>query len=108
MPRQQLQAPRVEQQSALAAGLRASRAACLRMGELLVLAQGRDVFGGETETVVGDGGGSGRLLGGAVGRRRHGGAAAVAASAMLLGVVDVLRCCGRVLTRGAHVGRQRS
>lgn len=62
MPREQLQAAWVEQQPALAAGLRAGGAACLGMGELLVLAKDGDVLRREAQTVVGDGrGGRGGL-----------------------------------------------
>lgn len=66
MPREQLQAARVEQQSALATSLRAGRTASLGMSELLVLTEDCDVLRRKTQAVVGDGrGGRGGLRRGA-------------------------------------------
>lgn len=67
----------VEEQAALRGGGAAGAASCGSVRELLVLAQGRDILGGEAEGGVRDGGGwgGGRLLLGlglAVGRVRLG------------------------------------
>ena len=62
--RQQLQAARVEQQSALAACLRARRARCIvvLMRELLVSSKCRNVVLRKIESIDGYGGGYRRLL----------------------------------------------
>lgn len=55
VPREQLQATRVEQQAALTAGLRAGGAARLAMSELLVLAEGGNILLRQAQAIVGDG-----------------------------------------------------
>lgn len=55
VPRQQLQAARVEQQATLTAGLRAGGAARLAMGKLLVLAESGDILLRQAQAIVGDG-----------------------------------------------------
>ena len=78
VPSEQLQAARVEQQSTLATGLRASGTSRLCMSELLMLTKCRDILCIEPESIVGDRSGSGDgMLGRAVMRRRHGVAAAM-------------------------------
>ena len=72
---EQLQAARIEQESTLAAGLRASGTAYLGMGELLVPSKGGDVLRVEAQTVVRYGARRASLLRRAVMRRRHGAAA---------------------------------
>ena len=62
MPCEQLQAARIEQESALAAGLRAGGTACLCMSELLMVAEGCDVLWREVKATVGDGRGRRRRL----------------------------------------------
>lgn len=92
MSREQLQASRVEQQSALAAGLRACGAASLGMGELLVLAEDGDVLRREAQAVVGD------RRGGRGGLRRG-------ASILLLSLAVAVMMVvggGRVVRRGRH------
>lgn len=100
MPRQQLQAARVQQQPALAAGLRAGRAASLGMGELLVLAEGGDVLLRETQAVVGDGRGRCGL------RRRAHMAVAMAGRVVVVAVgvvgVVVMGGGGGMVRRGRH------
>ena len=83
MSGQQLQAPRIEQQSTLATGLRASGTPCLRMRELLMLPKSRDVLRRQAQAVVGDGSRRCGLRRRAVVRGRHASSAITRLSLLL-------------------------